>query len=519
MVSTFTANKRLEEPANGDYVDTWDVPMNANSTAIDVALGGSTLLNATGLGGGVNVVLTSTQYRPLSLLVSGLPIAGGVVYCIPSGVGGQWVFYNGTTGGFPVSFRSNAGGPIITVPGGVSTLFSCDGSASGMRYSVSSATATAAGAATQIQFNTAGSLAASANLTFNGTTLRATGLDVAGNSTIGANSASTTTINGTAVAIPNGINFGTNKLFVSGSAARVGIGTTAVGTNALTAVGIIQSTTGGFKFPDNSVQTTAAGTGGAAGSSTWVQYNNAGAFAGSANFTFNGTVVTAASLVLSTTPLAVTSGGTGVTTSTGTGATVRGTTPTIATPIVTGGTFDSPAMSGTPTAPTAALGTSTTQVATTAFASRVGVQQLVSSFVSAYSATAGNGITADNTIPLITEGDQILSRAITPVSVTSKLLIEVTAIIARVGTDTVTLALFQDATANAIAAVPQTITGNTAAQITLRWVMTSGTTSATTFTVRVGSNTPAVLDFNGAGSAGLLGGAIPSGITITEIGA
>ena len=63
-----------------------------------------------------------------------------------------------------------------------------------------------------------------------------------------------------------------------------------------------------------------------------------------------------------TTALSVAQGGTGVTTSTGSGAVVRATSPTIATPSLT-----SPAMTGTPTAPTASAGTNTTQVATTAF--------------------------------------------------------------------------------------------------------------------------------------------------------
>lgn len=55
--------------------------------------------------------------------------------------------------------------------------------------------------------------------------------------------------------------------------------------------------------------------------------------------------------------LPVTSGGTGVTTSTGSGANVLGTSPTIA----------SPTLTGTPVAPTASAGTNTTQIATTAF--------------------------------------------------------------------------------------------------------------------------------------------------------
>lgn len=60
--------------------------------------------------------------------------------------------------------------------------------------------------------------------------------------------------------------------------------------------------------------------------------------------------------------LSVTSGGTGVTTSTGSGANVLGTSPTIATPSIS-----SPTLTGTPIAPTAAPGTNTTQIATTAF--------------------------------------------------------------------------------------------------------------------------------------------------------
>ena len=58
-----------------------------------------------------------------------------------------------------------------------------------------------------------------------------------------------------------------------------------------------------------------------------------------------------------TTALTVAQGGTGVTTSTGSGANVLGTSPSIA----------SPTLTGTPIAPTASVGTNTTQLATTAF--------------------------------------------------------------------------------------------------------------------------------------------------------
>ena len=80
-----------------------------------------------------------------------------------------------------------------------------------------------------------------------------------------------------------------------------------------------------------------------------------GAFTCSGNAVFSGTVVgtsaTFTNLVLSTS-LAVASGGTGTTTSTGTGSVVLSA---------------SPALTGTPTAPTAAPGTNNTQGATTAY--------------------------------------------------------------------------------------------------------------------------------------------------------
>lgn len=71
------------------------------------------------------------------------------------------------------------------------------------------------------------------------------------------------------------------------------------------------------------------------GSNTQIQYNNSGAFAGSANLTFNGTTLTANTLNL-TNALGVTYGGTGTTTSTGSGSVVLGTSPTLTTPTVTG---------------------------------------------------------------------------------------------------------------------------------------------------------------------------------------
>jgi len=348
MVSTFTPNKDLELPAHGDYVDTWEIPVNANMSDIDDAFGGSALLNATGLSG--DQVLAVADYRPLSLLVSGAPVAA-TTYVVPSGVGGQWVFRNGTTGGFDIGLKSAAGGSTITVAAGTTALLSCDGSSSGMRSSTTATTA-AAGSNAQVQYNSGGVLAGTSGLTWNGSSVGMAALNCVGDAAFGATAGNTITINGTTVTIPNNLNFGGDALYINAAGNQVGIGTTAVGTNALTVAGLIQATVGGYKFPDGTTQVTAAAGAGAAGSNTQVQFNNAGAFGASASFTWSGSVLTVPSLVLATTPLAVTSGGTGGTTATGTGAVVRAV---------------SPALTGTPTTPTAAPGTNTTQQASTAF--------------------------------------------------------------------------------------------------------------------------------------------------------
>jgi hypothetical protein len=122
MASTFSTNKSLELPANGDYVNTWNIPVNSDMSVIDAAFGGVTNLNATS----GNATLTTTQYRPLILNVSG-SITGDVTYTIPSGVGGQWVVNNNTTGGYNVIIASGGAGTSATVGDGFSVTVVCDG--------------------------------------------------------------------------------------------------------------------------------------------------------------------------------------------------------------------------------------------------------------------------------------------------------------------------------------------------------------------------------------------------------
>jgi hypothetical protein len=130
--------------------------------------------------------------------------------------------------------------------------------------------------------------------------------------------------------------------------------------------------------------------------------------------------------------------------------------------------------------------------------------------------TCSTAIPNDDTIPQKAEGDEILTLAITPRSATSTLLIEFSAGISR-GATTVGLisALFQDATNNALFATDPS--GSSCTQLGfIRHVMTSGTTSSTTFKVRVGCDSGSCyVNGDGSGNA-LMGGTSNSILTITE---
>jgi hypothetical protein len=124
MTSTFSTNKNLELPGNGDYVNTWNVPVNGDLSVIDAAFGGTTNLNATS----GSATLTYTQYRPLILNITG-SITADVTYTIPTGVGGQWVINNATTtsNASRVIFASGGGGATQVAARGAQIAIACNG--------------------------------------------------------------------------------------------------------------------------------------------------------------------------------------------------------------------------------------------------------------------------------------------------------------------------------------------------------------------------------------------------------
>jgi len=134
--------------------------------------------------------------------------------------------------------------------------------------------------------------------------------------------------------------------------------------------------------------------------------------------------------------------------------------------------------------------------------------------------TAATGTTTipfDNTIPQITEGTQFLTLDITPSSATNILIVSVVLNFSYSIINTVSFALFQDSTASALAASAEfgsTATGMINSSLVHK--MTAGTTSATTFTVRMGGETAGTVTLNGFSGGQIFGGVMTSSMTITE---
>jgi len=131
--------------------------------------------------------------------------------------------------------------------------------------------------------------------------------------------------------------------------------------------------------------------------------------------------------------------------------------------------------------------------------------------------TGTTQIPNDDTIPQITEGDEYMTRAITPTHADNKLRIDVICIVSAGSSSLITAGLFQDTTANALACASEW-TSSSSQILTVKFThyMAAGTTSETTFRVRAGHSNAGTTTFNGAGGARKMGGVFASSITITE---
>lgn len=199
MASTFSPNINLEEPANGDYVDTWNIPLNSNFSIIDSKFGTSAVIDVTGLSG--PIPLTEDQIQSANLFFAG-NMAGDVIYTVPTGVGGFWSIVNATTNAHVLYINVILAVriPVHTAAG--AGMYYSDGTAfhssiEGQTAEASVAFATEAGFADTIPttFGAISTYAAATTATAN----IAPGTSVAGSSltVFETNSATTSTLTGT----------------------------------------------------------------------------------------------------------------------------------------------------------------------------------------------------------------------------------------------------------------------------------------------------------------------------------
>lgn len=127
-------------------------------------------------------------------------------------------------------------------------------------------------------------------------------------------------------------------------------------------------------------------------------------------------------------------------------------------------------------------------------------------------------IPEDNSIPQNTEGTEIITVSITPESATNRLIIGFNAgFIVGSTTNSCAYALFQDSTANAIAAgSSQSATSNAQVKASLVHEMAAGTTSSTTFKLRIGVNS-GTFYINGNSTNRIFGGVAAIRLWVEEV--
>jgi len=116
MVSVFTPNIQLENPAFGDQVGTWDVPVDSNWTILDRVLGA---VNTIPLNN-ANVTLASSQYQCKTIIFNST-LTGSVTITFPTSFVKGYEILNQCTGSsaFTVTLTTTAaGGQVICAPAG-----------------------------------------------------------------------------------------------------------------------------------------------------------------------------------------------------------------------------------------------------------------------------------------------------------------------------------------------------------------------------------------------------------------
>lgn len=115
MVSTFTPNLQIEEPARGDQVGTWDTPVNNNMTLFDNVLGNVTTIALNNS----NVVLSAAQFQSKTIVFNST-LTASVTITFPTSFVKSYEIYNTCTGtsAFTITLNTTAATRVICAPPG-----------------------------------------------------------------------------------------------------------------------------------------------------------------------------------------------------------------------------------------------------------------------------------------------------------------------------------------------------------------------------------------------------------------
>lgn len=113
MVSTFTPNINLEEPARGDDVGVWDTPVNSNMSVVDLVAAGVAVIPLNNS----PIVLSAAQFQ-CGTIVFNSTLTGSVAITFPTSFKKPYVLRNACTGSsvFTITAGTTAGGAAICLP-------------------------------------------------------------------------------------------------------------------------------------------------------------------------------------------------------------------------------------------------------------------------------------------------------------------------------------------------------------------------------------------------------------------
>lgn len=146
------------------------------------------------------------------------------------------------------------------------------------------------------------------------------------------------------------------------------------------------------------------------------------------------------------------------------------------------------------------------------------IAQIVTATFTA-SADGSTQIPVDNSIPQSGEGTEFMTISITPTNASSTLIVRACAFAGMTtAARYLAMALFRDSGADAIG-VTGTFHGDTNASnsMSLEVPVAAGSTSATTFKIRIGANSTGTVTFNGANSSRLYGAIPTSSMSVMEV--